>query len=91
MVDNEEADDGRGEGAAASAGTLSPVLAAGVTGLLLPPAVTLLEALVASCKLEDAMKDQQEAVCECMGQAVAQVCAFVLISRHSISFSTPFC
>lgn len=74
MVDNEVADDGRGRGAAASPGTLSPALAAGVTTQLLPPAVTLLEALVASSKLEDVMKDQQEAVCECMGQAVAQVC-----------------
>lgn len=54
-------------------GTLSPELASRVTGLLLPAAVTLLEALVDSSKLEDAMKDQQEAVCLCMGQAIAQV------------------
>lgn len=73
-MDSEEADGERGQTRSpVTAGTLSPALAAGVTGLLLPPAVTLLEALVASAKLKDAMKDQQEAVCQCMGQAVAQV------------------
>ena len=55
------------------ASTLSPMLAARVSGLLLPSAVTLLEALVASSRLEKAMEPQQGAVCQCMGQAVAQV------------------
>ena len=55
------------------AGALSPELAARVSGLLLPSAVTLLEALVASSKLERAMEDEQEVVCQCIGQAVAQV------------------
>lgn len=58
---------------AAAAGTLSPELAARVSGLLLPSAVTLLEALVASSRLEKAMEDRQGTVCQCMGQAVAQV------------------
>ncbi|CAN0345767.1 unnamed protein product, partial [Ectocarpus fasciculatus] len=53
-------------------GTLSPELAARVSGLLLPSAVTLLEALVASSRLEKAMEDRQGTVCQCMGQAVAQ-------------------
>eukprot|EP00903_Cladosiphon_okamuranus_P006268 g6151.t1 len=53
--------------------TLSPELAARVSGLLLPSAVTLLEALVASSRLEKAMESQQGAVCQCMGQAVAQM------------------
>ncbi|CAM9707338.1 unnamed protein product [Scytosiphon promiscuus] len=52
---------------------LSPELAARVSGLLLPSAVTLLEALVASSRLESAMEEQQGAVCQCMGQAVAQM------------------
>ncbi|CAN0342786.1 unnamed protein product, partial [Ectocarpus sp. 12 AP-2014] len=42
-----------------AAGTLSPELAARVSGLLLPSAVTLLEALVASSRLEKAMEDRQ--------------------------------
>lgn len=57
-----------------TAGTLSPELAARVSGLLLPSAVTLLEALVASSRLEKAMEERQGTVCQCMGQAVAQVC-----------------
>lgn len=55
------------------AATLSAELAARVSGMLLPSAVTLLEALVASSRLESAMTSQQGAVCQCMGQAVAQV------------------
>lgn len=50
-------------------GALSPELAS----CLLPDAVTLLEALVVSSKLEDAVKNSHEAVCLCMGQAVVQV------------------
>lgn len=58
---------------ASGASSLPPELAARVSGLLLPSAVTLLEALVASPRLEEAMESQQGAVCQCMGQAVAQV------------------
>lgn len=57
----------------APATALSAEMAARLSALLLPSAVTLLETLVASAKLKDAMEDQQGAVCRCMGQALAQV------------------
>ncbi len=57
--------------------SLSPELAARVSALLLPSAVTLLEALVASSRLERAMESKQGSVCQCVGQAVAQVCVHV--------------
>lgn len=55
------------------AGALSPHLAVRVSCLLLPSAIILLEALVASSRLGEAMEPQQGVVCQCMRQAVAQV------------------
>lgn len=64
-----------------NAGTLSPDLAARVSALLLPSAVTLLGALVASPKLEVVMEEHHSAVCQFMGQALAQVSSWFMISQ----------
>ena len=70
----------RGDGT----GTLTPELAARVSGVLLPSVVNLLDALVTSPKLERVMEEHQAVVCRCMAQAVAQVQSAKLYSEVSI-------